>query len=136
MEGRAFLFLEDVVPVGFNLSDEQLRVAMTSPAALKRYLSAADKTYLVLRTDHLVDALPWPEGIDAVQQVVSAYRDHRAVIPSGWVEVMPGGAVGPITLAETLSLDEVEEAIRQLQRHRSALQEDMQRRRGRRGGDE
>lgn len=98
------------MPVGLDIRDEQLRVAMQSGSHLKRFLKASGREWLVLNALDLTDALPWPDGVELVQQAVSAYRDHRRVIPSGWTErVQQAGQVHevPVYRGEQLSLDEI-----------------------------
>ena len=55
--------------------------AIQSPEHLKRWLQETGRRYLVLRTDDLVDALPWPDGVDALIQVLEAYRQQRLAQP-------------------------------------------------------
>lgn len=55
--------------------------AIQSPAHLKRWLEQSGRRFLIMRTDDLVDALPWPHGVDALIQIVEAYRQHRLTQP-------------------------------------------------------
>lgn len=57
--------------------NEQERVAQTDPQALKRWLLASGRKYLVFNAEDLVDALRWPEGHQVLQQLIEAYRNHR-----------------------------------------------------------
>lgn len=82
--------------------DQQIQasVAMASPAHLKQWLRETGRTFLVLKTDDLVDALPWPEGVRSLIQLVECYRQHRQGIP---VEYKPcprckGAGRSPCTL--------------------------------------
>jgi RecJ-like exonuclease len=61
-----------------NYESVAARVAMTDPRHLKAWLRDSGRRYIVLRHDDLVDALPWPEGVEAMAQLVEAYRQHRA----------------------------------------------------------
>lgn len=54
-------------------------VAMTSPKHLKDWLNASGRRYIIMVANDLVDALPWPGGVEAFTQVVECYRQHRAV---------------------------------------------------------
>lgn len=107
-----------------EIDDAQMRTAMKDPNHLKRFLHASGREYLVLRTDHLVDAL-WapgmpPDGIEALQQIIAAYRDHRRAIPSGWVAPAPQHKEPEVLmLSDQLSVDELEMAIGFLQRSMS-----------------
>lgn len=66
----------------------------------------------------LLDALPWPFGVEAFMQVVMAYRDHRRTIESGRAELVKeptGEAVElPVYKDETLEVEELDRAIRYL----------------------
>lgn len=55
-------------------------VAMKSPAHLKRWLDETGRMYLILRSDHLVDALPFPDGLELFIQVLEAYRQQRRAL--------------------------------------------------------
>jgi len=100
-------------------SEAQMRVAMQSPEHLKRWLEASGRRWLVLDAMALVEALPWPAGVEAFLQIVAAYRDHRAVQPSGRLEVI----FNPVTKErvkvpqmkeETLEVEELDRVIRYL----------------------
>jgi hypothetical protein len=103
------------MPLALDAQNAALRTAMTSPQHLKKFLEASDRRFLVLNAPHLVDALPWPAGVELVQQVVSAYRDHRRVIPC---EVPGPPLPAPLFLGETLSVAEIDACIEQLQEAR------------------
>lgn len=55
------------------------RTAMASPTQLKQWLIASGRRYIIFDSDDLVDALPWPGGVEALTQVVECYRQHRCV---------------------------------------------------------
>lgn len=57
-------------------------VAMQSPQHLKEWLRASGRHYVVIKSEDLVDALPWPGGIEAFIQILEAYRQHRILIPA------------------------------------------------------
>lgn len=65
---------------------EQERVAQTDPEALKRWLLASDRKYMVFNSADLVDALQWPDGHQVLQQLIEAYRDHRRTMEADAVE--------------------------------------------------
>lgn len=102
-------------------------------AHLKSWLTASGRKYLVLNATDLVDAMPFPDGVEMVQQVIAAYGQHRATRESGWVHAMPEafkakfaqrGQVAPETMAvmvdEAPTLEEIDEAILQLTTFRAA----------------
>lgn len=51
--------------------------AMKSPEHLKQWLRATGRQFIVLRADDLVDALPWPHGVDSLMLLIEAYRQER-----------------------------------------------------------
>ena len=55
--------------------------AIKDPAHLKRWLLETGRAWVVLKTGDLIDALPWPAGVDALMQIIEAYRQHRAGVP-------------------------------------------------------
>lgn len=71
-----------------------------TPDQLKRWLRESEREYLVFSAADLVDALPWPAGVEALQQMCTAYAQHRR-------------ARGK---TETLVADEIIDAIRCLTR--------------------
>lgn len=102
-------------------------------AHLKAWLMASDRQFLVLNTADLVDAMPFPDGVELVQQVIAAYSQHRAMRESGWVHDMPEslkarftqrGQVAPSTMPvmvdEAPTLEEIDAAILQLTAFRAA----------------
>ncbi len=60
-------------------TDPAARVAMASPVHLRRWLRETGRTWIILRTDDLVQALPWPHGVNALIQILEAYRQGRCV---------------------------------------------------------
>jgi len=52
-------------------------IAIRSPAHLKQWLHASGRAFIVFDANDLVDGLPWPDGVDAMIQLVEAYRQHR-----------------------------------------------------------
>lgn len=99
---------------GIDLRDEQLKTAMTSPTHLKAWMRATDRNFLVFQTEDIVDGLEWPGGIEALQQIVTGYRDYRRTKPTAWTEeVIARDALGqsvkvraPINHDEDLDPDE------------------------------
>lgn len=134
------------MPVGIDMHNPQLAVAVKSAEQLRDFLVRADRKYLVLNALDLLDCLPWPHAATDAMQLVSMYRDHRRVMESGWVEpvttdasktrddgVLPAAYRDPVTreavlresapvmMGELLEPDEVDEVILQLQRHKAQL---------------
>lgn len=101
-----------------DLEDPRDRVAVHDPEHLKRFLRDSGRKYIVLNALDLVDAMEWPGGVQAVMDLVRAYREHRANRPSAWTRTveskLPGGgrATVPVFSGEFLEPDEALEAIR------------------------
>ena len=73
-------------------ADAQANIAIADPAHLKRWLQETGRRFLVMRTDDLVDSLPWPHGVEALIQIIEAYKQRRQTVaadngPCPW----PGG---------------------------------------------
>jgi hypothetical protein len=119
------------------LARAQEAVAISDPEHLIRFLQGSDRTYLVFHAPTLVRGLPWPTGVDALMQVVHAYNSQRNVEKTGYVvdeQVAGGSAVGaPIFKDDRLWLDEIDNAIAQLQRLKAQHQADLKKRSARRG---
>jgi len=92
-------------------SEAAMRVAMQSPEKLKTWLQASGRQWVVLNGPQLIDALPWPEGVQAFMHVVAAYRDHRSTIPTGETENV-GGEKVDLYHGEVLTLTELDRCIR------------------------
>lgn len=100
-----------------ELSEEQLRTAMKSQEHLKKWVEESGRRWLVLNGAHLVDALPWPSGVEALMQVIACYRDHRAALDTGETQLVENPitkemAEVPMYYPETLTLTEYDRAIR------------------------
>jgi hypothetical protein len=100
-------------------SEAQMRVAMESPNHLKEWLLASGRQWIVLDSLELVDALSWPEGVEALIQILAAYRDHRATISSGEVETQKHPDTGeeirvPLMKGEVLGLEERKRATQSM----------------------
>ena len=95
------------------------RVAIRDKAHLKRWLQASGRQWLVFNALDLVDALPWPDGIDLFMQVVARYRNHRASIDTGRTKMEQNPTTGEdvevsIFKGETLEVEELDLVIRYL----------------------
>ena len=99
-------------------SEAQMNVAVKSPEHLQAWLEATGRDWLVFNTKDLVDALPWPDGVDVLINFCRAYRDHRATKPTGDEELVPTpeGDVVPVPVfhGERLTVIELDRAIRYL----------------------
>ena len=94
-----------------------LNVSIKDPAHLKRWLQETGRTWLVLDSLELVDALPFPDGLDTLIQIIACYRDHRNAIPNGKVEKQLDPIKGkevdvPLMKTENLEVFELDRAIR------------------------
>jgi hypothetical protein len=68
------------------LTEEQVRVSVTDPNYLKRWLQESGRRWILMNAVELVDSLPWPDGVNDFKRVVDHYRAHRLTIPTGRVE--------------------------------------------------
>ena len=104
------------------LADAQDRVAMKTPQHLTQFLQSSDRTFLILHAPTLVRGLPWPQGVEALLQVIDAYTSERRLQDTGFFvdETLPNGekARVPVPKDDRLHLDEIDEAILQLKRLR------------------
>jgi hypothetical protein len=95
-----------------------LRVSIKSPDKLKEWLEASGRRYLIFDAFQLVDALPWPHGLDALAQVIACYRDHRRTVPSGRfekvIDARGESRAVPQMRGETLEADEQARLIKYL----------------------
>jgi hypothetical protein len=55
----------------------QLNVAMKSKEHLLEWTKQSGREWLVLNAREVIEALPWPDGHEALQQVIMCVRDHR-----------------------------------------------------------
>jgi hypothetical protein len=56
-------------------------IAIKDAGHLKRWLVESGRQWVVLKSPDLIDALPWPDGVDILMQVIEAYRQHRVTVP-------------------------------------------------------
>jgi len=102
-----------------QLSQAAIQTALKDPDHLKRWLDASSRRWMVFNGIDLIDALPWPSGVEAFMQVVMAYRDHRRVMDSGRTEIVEDPTTGemvevPVPKDESLEVEELDRAIRYL----------------------
>lgn len=100
-------------------SERQMRVAMKSKTHMREWLEKSGRSWFVFNGAHLVEALPWPDGVEAFIQFVACYRDHRATLDTGemaWVENPKTGKMDevPLFYPETLTRTELDRVIRWL----------------------
>lgn len=100
-----------------ELSEQQLRTAMGSQAHLTQWVEESGRTWIIFNGKHLVSALPWPAGVEALMQVIACYRDHRAAMDTGETQLVENPITKemtevPMFYPETLTLTEMDRAIR------------------------
>jgi hypothetical protein len=98
-------------------SKRLLRIAIQDPEHLKRWLEESGRSWLVFNSLDLVDALPFPDGVDAFMQLIACYRDYRSAIPSGRTETIMDPTLGKevttsIMKTDNLEVEELDRAIR------------------------
>ena len=96
-----------------------LNVSIKTPQHLKAWLEESNRRWLVFDAVELVEALPWPGGVDTLIQIIGCYRDHRSTQPSGRVHIeiepIKGREVEvPVMKTDTLEVEELDRAIRYL----------------------
>ena len=99
------------------LREARIRTAMSSPAHLKLWLKESGRGWLVINSDELVDALPWPAGVQEVMDLVSLVANHRAGLPSGRTQAVEEPLTRspveiPVYKTEELEVPELDRAIR------------------------
>lgn len=99
--------------------NERVSTAMSSASHLKAWLKASGRAWLVINGDELVDALPWPGGVQEVMDLISLLARHRATKPTGRFGQVKDPLTKemvdlPIMKSEALEPDELDRAIRYL----------------------
>ena len=94
-------------------------VAIKSPEHLKAWLEETNRKFLVFKATDLVDALSWPDGVEALMQIIAFYRGYRQGIPSDCVrqvESLVPGVMGVevVFKSDQLEVSELDTAIRYL----------------------
>lgn len=102
-----------------QLREARARVAMSSPEHMQQWLEASGRRFLVFPAAELVASLPWPGGVEALMQIIAAWRDHRRAQESGRYHevrhpVMKDKVRVPIMKDDTLEIEELDRAIRYL----------------------
>ena len=100
-----------------QLSNEAIRTAMRSPEHLKAWLEASGRNWIVFNGPDLVDALPFPDGVQAFMHVVMAYRDHRRAQTGNRTEEVVNPKTKkletiPVMRTDALELEEIDRCIR------------------------
>lgn len=93
------------------------RIAIQSKEHLQRWIEESGRRWLIFNGRDLVDALPFPEGVDDFMRVVSCYRQYRSQVPSGEVERQIDPILGKEIKVEkmkdeTLEVAELDRVIR------------------------
>lgn len=92
------------------LTEEQIRVSMADPQALKRWLVESGRKWILMSATDLVDSAPWPEGVEDFKRVIDRYRDYRMTLPTGETEAQTTEEGDPIDVpvmkGEVLTLEE------------------------------
>lgn len=95
----------------------QIATAMKDPEHLKRWLRASGHGWLVMNTTELIDALPWPGGVETLMEIIHVYGEHRRTIDSGRREIQKEPVTGTdvevvIHKDDLLEVEELDRAIR------------------------
>lgn len=82
------------MPIAHDVNDAALNVAIKSKDQLIRFLNNSGRRFFVMKSEDLITSLPhFEDGVLAIQNIVSCYRDHRRTIPSDRTELV----ANPIT---------------------------------------
>lgn len=101
------------------LRERQAKLAMSDAEHLKQWLQASGRRWLVMDAMELVDALPWPGGVQELMGLINLYTQHRRQFDSGRRQIVED----PITKEDVetivykgdkLELAEIDRAIRYL----------------------
>ena len=100
--------------------------AMATPQHMKLWLDESGRRWLVFDAHQLIDALPWPGGVQEVTNLVHLYDDYRRRQDSGrtekQIDPMSKEEIDvPIFKTGKLELDELDRAIRYLAAQAYAL---------------
>lgn len=102
-----------------TLSPEAIRTAMKDPKHMRQWLEASGRRWLVFDALDLVEALPWPAGVEALIEIINCYRDHRRTQPSGRTQMVDPDWKGPpvevpLMKGDMLEIEELDRCIRYL----------------------
>lgn len=84
--GRSLFYHQELIMP--DLIEEQIRVSMKSKEHLKDWLKKTGREFIVFNAQDLVDSLSWPDGVEGLQAILFAYREHRRQIPTGEMEIV------------------------------------------------
>ena len=110
------------------LAERQVKLAMQSPAHLKQWAKASGRTWIVINADELIDALPWPGGVQEFMDLITLLAKQRATKPTGRFDEVKDPLTQemisiPVMKTEELEMDELDRAIRflvgQIREHRA-----------------
>ncbi len=111
------------------LHERQMKLAMASAKHLKLWMRESGRTWIVINSDELVDALPWPGGVQEVMDLITLLAQHRSTKPSGRFSKVKDPLTGEmvevsIQKSEAMEPDELDRAIRflvaEMRKHKPA----------------
>lgn len=95
--------------------ERAMKAAMASPEHMKLWLQESGRRWLVFDALELIDALPWPGGVQEIMDLISIYTNQRHKMTSGRMEkqeVMNQVVDVPIFKSARLELPELDRVIR------------------------
>jgi len=100
-----------------EMSQRILNISLRDKNHLKDWLEQTNRKWLIFNARDLIDALPFPEGIDDLMRVIACYRERRRQIPSARVLKQRDPTLGkkidvPLMKDEQLEIDEWDRLIR------------------------
>lgn len=93
------------------------RISIQDKEHLLRWLEESGRRWLIFNGRDLVNALPFPEGVEDFMRVIACYRQYRRAVPSGEVERQRDPMLGKLIEVakmkdETLETAELDRVIR------------------------
>lgn len=100
-----------------EMSQRILNVSIRDKGHLKEWLEKSGRRWLVFDSRDLVDALPFPDGVDDFMRVVACYREYRGQQATGKVEVQKDPTLGkeisiPTMKSDLLEVAELDRVVR------------------------
>ena len=112
-----------------DLRAARVKTAMASPEHLKQWLKASGRAWVVFKGDDLVNALPWPGGVQEAMNLFQAIERYRSGLPADRMEVVHDPVTHeqvevPAYKTAELELEELDRVIRFLAAKIYALKSD------------
>lgn len=99
--------------------EARIQTSMKDVEHMKRWLRESGRPFMIFKSDDICDALMWPHGHEALQEITDAYDHHRSVMPTGRTRIETDPITKyrvevPVMKSQKLEPEEMEECIRHL----------------------